>query len=255
MRSFETLAIAYFTAVAIAALAAHAPPRRRWTVFAASLAMGTVVAAVASYGSSALRAWIPHLYLVTGYWLPGVLARGAAQPTRFEGWLRSTDLMLRRGPAAPPAWLRHFVELAYLVCYPLVPVSFAVVWMSGAFEDVNRFWLAVLGAGYACYASLPWLVSRPPRLLEQPDVHRIAAVNLRILARVSHELNTFPSGHVAVSLAAAAGVGHVSPGAGALVLVMAAAIAVGAVAGRYHYVIDVLLGVIVAALAVLIAFT
>jgi membrane-associated phospholipid phosphatase len=59
---------------------------------------------------------------------------------------------------------------------------------------------------------------------------------------VSHQLNTFPSGHVAVSLAAAAVVASLSPPAGLLFGLMAAAIGVGAAAGRYHYVIDVLLG-------------
>ena len=253
MRPHEGLTVAYFAAFAIAALATHAPARRRRQVCAAAVAMAVGVAAIASYGTDAFRAWIPHVYLVTGYWLPGVLARHAAHPTRFEGWLQGPDRWLRPGNATLSPLLRHVIELAYLVCYPLIPASLAVVWTSGSLEDVNRFWLAVLAAGYACYASLPWLVSRPPRLVQPSGPHRIAAVNVRMLGRVSHELNTFPSGHVAVSLAAAAGVAQVSTLAGAAVLLIGAAIAVGAVAGRYHYVIDVLLGVIVAGVVALAA--
>lgn len=119
---------------------------------------------------------------------------------------------------------------------------------------MRRFWLAVLPAGYVCYVSLPWLVSRPPRLVREHTARAIARLNVFVLGRVSHQLNTFPSGHVAVSLAAAAGVAQVSAVAGALVLLTALAIALGAVAGRYHYMVDVLLGVLVAGAAAALAF-
>jgi len=105
-----------------------------------------------------------------------------------------------------------------------------------------------------CYVSLPWLVSRPPRLVREHTARAIARLNVFVLGRVSHQLNTFPSGHVAVSLAAAAGVAQVSAVAGALVLLTALAIALGAVAGRYHYMVDVLLGVLVAGAAAALAF-
>ena len=150
----------------------------------------------------------------------------------------------------------HAAELAYLFCYPLVPASLLVIAVIGTPADVTRFWLAVLVAGFACYASLPWLISRPPRLAAGEDslVPRgVAAVNAHVLGRVSHRLNTFPSGHVAVSLAAAACVVPVSGAAGALAGAIAIGVAVGAVTGRYHYTVDVLLGVAVAAAGLAIA--
>ena len=67
-------------------------------------------------------------------------------------------------------------------------------------------------------------------------------MNERVLARVSHGLNTFPSGHVAVSLAAALQVVPISRPAGVMLLAVATAIATGAIVGRYHYAADVLLG-------------
>jgi membrane-associated phospholipid phosphatase len=73
-----------------------------------------------------------------------------------------------------------------------------------------------------------------------------------MLGRVSHELNTFPSGHVAVSCAAAAMVGTVSPAAALVIGVIAVVIAVGAIAGHYHYVVDVALGFAVAAVAIVV---
>jgi membrane-associated phospholipid phosphatase len=262
MRGYEGLAVVYFGGLALATLAVPGP--RRVGAMLLALAASGAVAAAALYGSDTLRAWLPHVYLVAGYWLPAFIAQRTADATKFERWLRRTDDVLRPESGALPVFFKELTELAYLLCYPLVPASFAVVWLVGSSADVDRFWMAVLPAGYACYVSLPWLVSRPPRLAGVPHApadgrsriparHRIADANLCVLGRVSHELNTFPSGHVAVSLASAVCVGWVSPTAGALVGVATVAIALGAAAGRYHYVLDVILGLIVGAAAVALA--
>jgi membrane-associated phospholipid phosphatase len=127
-----------------------------------------------------------------------------------------------------------------------------VVWARGDAAEVSRFWVAVLVAGYACYVSLPWLVSRPPRLCDQAcrSANQVGQVNVFVLRRVSHELNTFPSGHVAVSCAAAAMLAAVSPATALIFGVITTLIAVGAVVGRYHYVTDVLFAVAVAVVAI-----
>ena len=133
--------------------------------------------------------------------------------------------------AASARGARSLLELAYLFCYPLVPLSFTIVWFEGGSMDVERFWLAVLLSGYACYVTLPWLVSRPPRARQQHGARGgIRHLNAHVLARWSHQFNTFPSGHVAVAAAAAIGVGAVSTGAGVAIGAVVAAIAVGAAA-------------------------
>jgi membrane-associated phospholipid phosphatase len=199
------------------------------------------------------RLCLPFLYFLLGYWIPVPLVpsrRGGA----FEMWLRRSDDALRRRAVRLPRWLAETLELGYLACFPMVPAAFAVVWTTGSEADVAKFWLAVITAGYACYISLPWLVSRPSRFVDAaarsvpPSVRR---ANVFVLGRVSHELNTFPSGHVAVSVAGAIAAGTVSPVAGMVLGVLATGVALGAVAGRYHYIVDVLLG---AGLGVLAAF-
>lgn len=256
MRPYEGIAFVYFAALAIAALL---PRRGRagWSVAAASSTMAMLVAAITQFPGDGLRIWMPHVYLVAAYWLPAVLAPVVPHPTRFERWLRQTEERFGAGGWVLPKTLLHAVELAYLFCYPLVPASLIVVAVLGTSADVTRFWLAVLTAGCACYASLPWLVSRPPRLAAPGETlvpRGVAAINARVLGRVSHKLNTFPSGHVAVSLAAAACVVPVSGVAGALAGAIAIAVAVGAVTGRYHYTVDVLLGVGVATAGTAFAF-
>src|SRR5262249_33911428 len=106
---------------------------------------------------------------------------------------------------------------------------------------------AVLAAAYACYVTLPWLVSRPPRFIERGTPGAaptaISRANVFVLGRVSHHLNTFPSGHVAVSVAAAIPARRLVPVAGVVLGMIAAGVALGAVTGRYHFVLDALLGV------------
>ena len=253
MLPFEWVASAWFAALFLAAPWTGAGRGRRAAVMGCCAALVLLIGAAAVRASPPVRAWLPHAYLVLGYWLPGLLAPAVAQPTAFERWLRRSDSAIRPHLPAAPARLSAVLELSYLLCYPLVPAAFAVVWAAGGEDDVDRFWVAVLAAGYACYGSLPWLVSRPPRIAEPERTadprHPLAAVNAFVLGRVSHQLTTFPSGHVAVSWAAAGVLSTVSAAAGSVVAVAAAAIAVAAAAGRYHYVIDVVLGLVVAALA------
>ena len=251
MTPFEVVTAAYFAGMAAAGLRTDLRRGRRGAAIAVALAAAGGAFATAASGAEVVRAWLPHAFLVAGYWVPGLLARRIVAATRFEEWLARGDRAVRPHLPSIPAPVAHLTELAYLLCYPVVPASLLVVWMQGSAEDVRRFWFAVLVAGYACYVTLPWLVSRPPRLTSvAPPVGCVGAVNLFVLRRVSHELNTFPSGHVAVSFAAAASLWTVSPGVALAFGAVAVAVAVGAAAGRYHYVVDVWLGIVVAAAAV-----
>jgi hypothetical protein len=246
MLPFERLVVAYLAFFALAALFAHGERwgRTRTALTATSLA-------IAVYGASRLlpiaaRLWLPFLYIPIGYWIPVPLVpprRGGA----FEAWLVRTDDALRGAVDAIPRWLAYSVEIGYLFCFPLIPIAFAVVWIAGSQAEVARFWTAVLAAAYACYVTLPWLVSRPPRLIERGMTGAVPTVvsraNVFVLGRVSHHLNTFPSGHVAVSVAAAIAAGRVVPIAGVVLGVIAAGVTLGAVTGRYHFALDAVLGV------------
>lgn len=255
MAAYEWTVLAYFSMLIVAAWIAPVPMIRRLQATAVSAGVLLVLAAGREAAPPAVRAWLAHGYLVAGYWTPALLVP-VAPNRRFEEWLLRRDRRWRRSLPPVPARLTPMVELAYLLCYPLVPVVFAIVWSNDRGGDVERFWLAVLLSGYACYATLPWLVSRPPRLM---DVGlggargAFVALNTRLLSRVSHQFNTFPSGHVAVAAASAAAVAAVSLPAAAGLGVLVAAIGVGAAAGGYHYVEDVLWGFAVAGAAHLAA--
>jgi membrane-associated phospholipid phosphatase len=251
MFPFERLAIVYFALFGVGALLSL--PGRPRSSRAVLCALGAFVSvmAIARMSPAWIRLWLPHVYLVVGYWLPALLVGHFSAPA-FETWLMQTDARFRRHIPPMPAWAVHLAELSYLMCYPALPAAFAVVWMFGTVVDAERFWIAVLTAGFLCYGTLPWLPSRPPRLLDDEAPRALAALNTAVLARVSHQLNTFPSGHVAVSVAAAASALTVWWPAGVAFGIVTVGIAVGAVIGRYHYVMDVLLGVVVGILAVLL---
>ena len=255
MRPYERLVIAYFAALAVAAPFTSARRGQKWRgVLLSTLTVMCVVAASRMLPTNA-RAWIPHVYLVLGYWVPALLVPAASKPS-FEAWLLRTEAAWRPHMIRVPAWAVHGLELSYLMCYVLVPSVFAVVWSQGTEVQIDRFWLSVLPSGYACYSTLPWLLSRPPRLLQAAAAEArpaIASMNALLLAHVSHQLITFPSGHGAVATAAALTVFPVWPPAGVAMGIMAAGIAVGAVIGRYHFGIDVLLGAVIGIVAVLVS--
>ncbi len=266
MTPYEWLALAYFVAVALTA-----PPtesRRRGWLFVCG-ASGLVLVARLTMPWAA-RAWLPQVYLLLGYWIPAAFTP-PHRTDRFERWLQRADARFgfqipnpRPQSSGSSSGIRNLgsgiLELAYLCCYPLVPAAFALVFVWGSHDDVVRFWMAVLTAGYGCYGTLPWTAVRPPRLRVEPADRvttgeraiGLAALNAFVLARVSHQLVTFPSGHVAVSTAASLAVGRLSLVAGCGFGVMALIIAVAAVKGRYHYFVDVLLGLVLGAVAALI---
>jgi membrane-associated phospholipid phosphatase len=243
MLAFEYLAAFNFAALAVAAGFGRSARHLRAATLCAC-AFAAVLLAV-RFAPLTLRAWLPHGYLVAGYWLPALLVEDSAAHS-LQQWLRDTDAATVRRLRVPRQ-LRGVLELCYLLCYPIVPLAFGVVLARGHAEHVTRFWVAVLMSGFVCYGSLPWLTTRPPRLLEgvPAEPHWLATFNASVLHRVSHQLNTFPSGHVAVSLAAALAVLDVS-WSGVLFVLVAIGVAIGAVVGRYHYLVDVLLGVVVA---------
>ena len=199
-----------------------------------------------------IREWIPGLYLMEGYWLCGLYFR--APMTRVERWLLTIDAaafdgtrlraLLARAPAPVASWF----ELAYLLAYPFVPGAFAALVVLGQRGRADEFWTALLAASFACYGMLPWIQTRPPRALatDRPlyaPHHGLRRLNAAVLQRMSVQWNTFPSGHAASATAAAlavASTGHAV--AGAAFIFIAASITVATVLGRYHYLLDTLLG-------------
>lgn len=200
-----------------------------------------------------LRDWLPAVYLLQGYWLCGHFWSGSMpgledRLARADDWL-FTALGVRGWGARVPRPVLETLELTYLAAYPLVAAGLIVVLLAGSEATIDRYWTAVLLSGYGCYGVLPWIQTRPPRMMtvDQPYGDRpvlVRRLNHLVLDRGSVHVNTFPSGHASTTIAAALAVSEVNPMAGALVGLVAIGVAVSAVAGRYHFAADVLLGII-----------
>jgi membrane-associated phospholipid phosphatase len=255
MRPPEWVALAYFAAVA--ATAVFGPFTRNRARVLGRAALVTLLILIVAQGTTPVmddvRDWMPGLYAVFGYWIPGLLVEH--HHLAFERRLNALDAAILpaidRLAAQAPRVLLEYLELAYLCCYPLVPCAFAWLAFNGHAEVADRYWTTVLLALYPCYGLVPWLTTRPPRAIESRiavDARRLALrpVNLRVLGHVSIQINTFPSGHTAGALAAAAVVGTVMPLSGAAIAIIAVSIAIASVVGRYHYTADALTGALVA---------
>lgn len=205
--------------------------------------------------AAVVRDWLPAVQILIGYWLSGVFFERPM--LGVEAWLARSDAWLfdrlgaRWVAERGPRLLLESLELAYLLVYLVVPAGFAVAYFAVPSADVDRYWTIVLLAELVCYGMLPWVQTRPPRALGDHmmiDTRRLAirALNVRILASGSIQVNTLPSGHAAGAVATALAVGALLPEAGLAFLVIALGIVVGSVIGRYHYAADSVLGIGVA---------
>jgi hypothetical protein len=165
-------------------------------------------------------------------------------------WLHDTGIL--DAYRASPLALQVILELTYLLTYAMAPAGAAALAIAAPQASIDRYWVAVLGAGLCSYAALPWLQTRPPRFLEGADPRAapgderrpnlLRCLNHGVLGRASIGVNTIPSGHAAVALATALTVTDALPAAGVVFIPVAIGILLATVLGRYHYAIDTLLG-------------
>lgn len=247
VRSFEWIAIAYFAYLIAACWLPPLRARRRAVLIAASLLAAGAVSLVARAAPPIVRDWAPLAYILAGYFLSGSLF--AAPSSAVESWLTRWDRRLLGDPSTRfTGWPRPVVaalELVYIGCFLLIPAGLAILVAAGHAALVDRYWIMVMGAEFAAFAPLaviqtrpPWAIERKPALAD-PAIHRLAS---QMVQHLTIGVNTFPSGHAAGSLAVAFAVAGVLPGTGAALFVLAIAICVACVVGRYHYVIDVVAG-------------
>jgi membrane-associated phospholipid phosphatase len=256
LRTPESVALGFFLYLAVATLLIPLPAdRKRRAIGRAMLISAFILVMAVPDGVVAARArdGLPLAYLVLGYWLPAHLVE-CTDPKLEEMLLEFDHRLFGAGGLArfakrAPRLVIELLELAYLLCYPVLPLGFIWLVLGGFPEEGDRFWTAVLLAGFCCYGPLPWFATRPPRAIDEtPPSSRssIRALNLHVLDRASIQLNTFPSGHTAASLAAALVVRAHLWFAGDVLVAIALGIAVGSVVGRYHYVADAIAGAAVA---------
>jgi membrane-associated phospholipid phosphatase len=250
------IAVAYYSYLLGVALAQPRFHRARWPAMAAALVWWTVLAGPWSAGwGTAVQVVLPLPVLLGGYWLSGLFFVRPME-TLERRLLDVDDRALRRtglltAYQSAPAIVRESFEGAYLLVYIVVPAGAAALVVGGHAAAVPEFWAVVLTAEFLSYGMLPWLQTRSPREIEDSTTAPAGPLrrfNLRVLSRGSIQVNTLPSGHAAGAVAVALAVASHMPATGLVFLFLAAGIVAATVVGRYHYLVDTVLGVLVAIL-------
>ncbi|HEY1302629.1 MAG TPA: phosphatase PAP2 family protein [Vicinamibacterales bacterium] len=254
---WEWVALGYVTYLTVVALADSRFRRARGPTLVAAFT-GWTVWAIAGHASRTplLDVLVPMPILLAGYWLSGLFF--VRPMTGVERWLLHVDeWSSSRWHVSWPRLAREYFELVYVLVYAVVPAGAFALVLGGHAAAVPRFWAVVLLSEFASYGMLPWLQTRPPRAIEctsrPPSILR--RFNAAVLERGSIRVNTVPSGHSAGASATALAVASAMPIAGAAFLAFAASIVVATVVGRYHYIVDSVLGVLVAFGAYLLVAT
>ena len=246
MPAWAAASLPYFAYVTVLALLLPGLRRRaRLRACTVSVA-GLLLAALGTYAPAFwLRlVLLPPLTLLVAYWASGFL--WVAPMPRVERFFLRSDgqLRVREMAAGAPRVLTEILELAYTGVYPLVPIAFALHMSFSPQPDAERFWTVILVTDFICFGMLPWIQTRPPRMLEHAAPWRSSfrAFNVRLLGETSIGANTVPSGHAAEALAAALLVGGAAWPVTVSMWLAALAISAGAVLGRYHFALDALAG-------------
>jgi PAP2 superfamily len=268
VRTSEWISIVFFAFFMVMSCLRPLAMRRRLEVITIGAA-GIIITLAGAWLSprlpesynSAVRDLLPAPLMLFVYWQSG---RFYVKENEWiqNALLRIDDRLLGRflSRQAKPgyrSWVEEYLEFAYLICYPVVPLGIGILYAYGRQDYANSYWVIVLLSTYICYIPLPFIQMMPPRMLvtekersRPPGFLRM--FNLRILKRASIQVNTFPSAHVTSTFAVSLALLNVLPSVGILFMIIALSIASGAVLGRYHYTADAVLGIIIALVVFLI---
>jgi membrane-associated phospholipid phosphatase len=244
--SWQTASLVFFLYTLAIALRRWTPAGRRAAAVASVGLAGTALSVLLPYYAW-LDDWaLPPALLLIGYWSSGGLF--VRPMPRAEALLMAGDRALGIPVTGVARVVAECLEAAYLSIYAVVGLAFALFMALAPQPSPDRFWTVVLVTDYVCFAMLPWVQTRPPRLLEveAPWHSSVRALNLRLLGSTSIHVNTWPSGHAAEAAALALLLLGSPIGLVLGMSVLALAISAGAVLGRYHYALDAVAGWMVA---------
>lgn len=205
--------------------------------------------------SSRLLDWLPLPAIFLAYQLAGWVARLLARPSadralfEWDRWLFGTDPGVWLAQNLPWAALTLF-DLFYFSYYVLMPLAPWLLYVRQGRRALWHCWTTLGVAFLICDFLFPWFPSTPPRLLFPAFAYGglPQTVNLWILDSFSIHGNVFPSSHVAA--AATFAFCHLRyHRLGWLFLAWAAGLGISTVSGGYHYGVDAVGGVVVAAAA------
>jgi len=283
LRAAEAIVLAFLVYATVASFELLTSVREQLMIAALNVLTGSVILLLVKVTEKnprtflvAVRDWLPAALILLAYResglfvFPDPMHRLDLVFVRWDSLLLHNRWLLATESALAP-WLQSYLELGYLLCYPIIPLGLGCLLLArrkmenGGVQSegdqakiqnleskivVDHFWTAVLIATLFCYTVYPFFPLTPPRLLfhdvpgpAAPPPLRIA--NLWLLEHYGVQACIFPSGHVAAVTATGLAVRAYRPRLGALFLAAAATVTLATVFLRYHYMVDALAGVLV----------
>ena len=202
--------------------------------------------------------WYPMLLLAALYGEIGVLTLDAGFHNdlliqRLEAWVFGSQVSYRwiRESASPLlSWILHACYVAY---YPILYASPLGLWVVGRRDAARHTIFAVMATFYLCYIVFLFFPVAGPRYAFDA-VHNLAS-NVSparfaawLLDRGDSWGAAFPSSHVAASVVATGMALRYWRALGLVLLPFTAGLLLAVVYGQFHYAVDALAGLIVAAL-------
>ncbi|HMG18158.1 MAG TPA: phosphatase PAP2 family protein, partial [Gemmatimonadales bacterium] len=201
--------------------------------------------------------WYPMLLLPALYGEIGVLTLSAGfqndlQIQRLETWVFGSQVSyrwIRESPDLLVSWVLHACYLAY---YPILCASPFALWMAGRRDASRHTIFAVMATFYLCYIAFLFFPVAGPRYAFD-GAHNVATdvwparFAAWLLDRGDSWGAAFPSSHVAASVVATGMALRYWRALGLVLLPFTAGLILAVVYGQFHYAVDALAGLMLAA--------
>ena len=239
MRISEWICVSFLALFCIQALIRPVNNRNRLKV----LGLGCAGLLLIFIGTtqSVIRDWVPIVIMLLIYWQGGSFFSKAN--SQLQNFLERFDEKL--GLMNSPNCCNAFWEIIYFFCYPLVPAAVFTLYALHLRGNIDFFWTVVLPPTLLCHLFVSFFQTHPPWKVQKEQPARngtLRRLNFLVIRYASIQMDTFPSAHVAASMAIAFAMLHLHWISGIVFLFLAIAIAISTVVGRYHFAADAVIG-------------
>lgn len=212
-----------------------------------------------------LRDWYPLPLMLLAYREMGWFAPPVHTFELERSWIKwdrivLQDWGLRAGIEIAGPLLPSILEICYTLVYAIAPFCMGWLYYRRRQVRMDEFLLQFLGSIFLAYALNPFFPSEPPRSVfpgeDLPTIETIfRRVNLALVGNYGIHLSVFPSAHCSGAFGASLAMKRVlpeEPWVARMLFLLATGIALATVYGRYHYAVDALAGLAVAAFVALL---
>ncbi|HZU29160.1 MAG TPA: phosphatase PAP2 family protein [Bryobacteraceae bacterium] len=239
-------------------------PHVVWTVLVLVAVAALIALLIRIDRHGVARDWVPLGLVIIAYREMNWFTRPHSAHSLETGWQTIDRALLGhyglRGAIEAAGWpLSLYLELCYLFVYATGFIMMWVVYAARRRDAAGRVLTVYLTGTLLAYAMFPFFPSDPPRVLFTDLVPTIVTpvrrFNLWIVSGAGIHSSVFPSAHVSSAFSAAFALLLYLPGkkwAGWGMFAYACSVAVATVYGRYHYSVDAVAGLTVAAIAAVV---